>query len=110
MKTCRSVLGVLGMCWVDLANPTHFLPSNSGASGAVCWVCWVYAPARACTRKFHSVLTAAGASFFFYARAKKPNTPNTPSTNRLNVLFLKAFSCVGFVLGWPVLCRVGGAA
>lgn len=110
MTRPKSVSGVLGLCRVDLANPTHFSPSNYGACGAVCWVCRVYAHAGACTGIIHSVLKGVKTSFFFYASTEKANTPNTPNTNKLNTLFLKAFRCVGFVSGWSFLCRVGGAA
>lgn len=107
MTTAKSVLGVLGVCRAGFGYPTQVKASNGAALRAVCWVCWVYG--RVCA---YVMFIAADlrACFFSYARTEKPNKPNTLNTVNVKVLFLKGFSCVGFVLGWPVLCRVGGAA
>jgi hypothetical protein len=107
MTTAKSVLGVLGMCWVGFGYPTQVKASNGAALRAVCWVCWVCARVRACVLFIAVVLSGL---VFSYARAEKPNKPNTLNTNNVKALFLKGFSCVGFVLGWPFLCRVGGVA
>lgn len=104
MRTNKSVLGVLGMCWVDFANPTHTEASNGAALRGVCWVCWVWRRARACAL---NIKQHKGASFFSYARTDKPNTPNTPTTKALKALICKGFKCVGFVSGMAVLCWVG---
>lgn len=104
MRTIKSVLGVLGMCWVDFANPTQIEASNGGALRGVCWVCWVWRRARACALNIHQQKQGM---FFSYARTEKPNTLNTPSTKGLKALIYKGFKCVGFVLGIPVLCWVG---
>ncbi len=107
MTTAKSVLGVLGMCWVGFCNPTQVETSNGAALRAVCWVCWVLRRACACVMFLVWLLALA---FFYYASTEKPNTPNTLNTNTFNALFLKGFMCVGFVLGWAVLCWVGGEA
>lgn len=46
MTATKSVLGVLGACWVDFANLTQIRTSNYAALRGVCWVCWVYGRAR----------------------------------------------------------------
>ena len=95
MNLTKSVLGVLGVCWVGFRYPTQFPAFYFAAFRAVCWVCWVCRRVRAWATLFQSV--AAG--FFSYARTVKPNTPNTPNTFDLKLLNLKGFMCVGFVLG-----------
>lgn len=95
MSPTKSVLGVLGVCWVDFRYPTQFQAFYFAAFRLVCWVCWVWRRARAWATLFESL--AAG--FFSYARTVKPNTPNTPNTKYMKLLNLKAFVCVGFVLG-----------
>lgn len=107
MTTAKSVLGVLGMCRVGFGYPTQVKASNGAALRAVCWVCWVYGRVCACVMFIAADL---GVEFFSYARTEKPNKPNTLNTSNVKALFLKAFSCVGFVLGCPVLCWVGGEA
>lgn len=103
MRTIKSVLGVLGMCWVDFANPTQNEASNGADLRGVCWVCWVWRRARACALNIHR---QNGGLFFSYARTEKPNTPNTLNTECLKALICKGFKCVGFVLGMAVLCWV----
>lgn len=95
MSPTNSVLGVLGVCWVGFQYPTQLQTFYFAAFRLVCWVCWVWRRARAWATLFESM--AAG--FFSYARTVKPNTPNTPNTKYLKLLNLKAFVCVGFVLG-----------
>lgn len=108
MRTSKSVLGVLGMCWVDFANPTHIEASNGAGCSGVCRVCWVWRRARACALNIQQVKGAAlGAEFFSYARHEKPNTPNTLNTEGFKALICKGFECVWFVLGRAVLCWVG---
>jgi hypothetical protein len=60
--------------------------------------------ARARVREFFSALSMAWKNF--YARPKKPNKPNTLNTTVNNSLILLGFVCVGFVLGWLLLCWV----
>jgi len=96
MTTYPSVLGVLGMCWVDSAYSTQQELPISVAPRPLCWVCWVYCRVRACVTLF-TQLTAE--TFFSYARTNKPNQPNTLNTHSYKSLNLKAVSCVGFVLG-----------
>ena len=99
MSTSKSVLGVLGMCGVGFDYSTQFKAPKSVRCSAVCWVCWVWRRARACVAINAPCSTPR---FFSYARTNKPNQPNTLNTNSFNALFLKGFSCVGFVLGWGV--------
>lgn len=110
MSPTKSVLGVLGVCWVDFLYPTQFKAFYFAAFRLVCWVCWVWRRARAWATLFESM----AARFFSYARTVKPNTPNTPNTGYLKLLNLKDFVCVGFVsgiaffvLGWDLSGRVG---
>lgn len=98
MSLTKSVLGVLGMCWVHFRNPTQFLAFYFAALRLLCWVCWVCRRARACASLF-SISALMTLIFFSHARAVKPNTPNTPNTFYLMLLNLKGFRCVGFVLG-----------
>jgi len=95
MNPSKSVLGVLGVCWVGFRYPTQFKAFYSGALRPVCWVCWVWRRARA----WATLLEATTEMFFSYARTIQPNTPNTLNTSYLKPLNLKAFGCVGFVLG-----------
>jgi hypothetical protein len=95
MSPTKSVLGVLGVCWVGFRYPTQFEAFYFAAFRLVCWVCWVWRRARAWATLFESM----AARFFSYARTVKPNTPNTLNTFDLRLLNLKGFSCVGFVLG-----------
>ena len=96
MNTPNSVLGVLGVCRVGFGYPAQFQAFNYAGLRAVCWVCWVWRRVRACVTLF-AAKTEGGN--FSYARAEKPNKPNTPNTDRLKILILKGFICVGFVLG-----------
>lgn len=94
MSPTKSVLGVLGMCWVGFRYPTQFGAFYFAALRLVCWVCWVWHRARAWATLFESM----AARFFSYARTVKPNTPNTLHAFDLKLLNLKGFRCVGFVL------------
>ena len=107
MTTAKSVLGVLGVCWVGFGNPTQVEASNGEALRAVCWVCWVLHRACACVMFLVGLLEAV---FFSYASTEKPNKPKTPNPKTFNAFFLMGFKCVGFVLGWAFLCWVGGEA
>ncbi len=103
MKPRAPVLGVLGLCWVGLSNPTRVEPpyfkvsrtSVLGVSGL-----------RARTRAREMFLPAPRPRKKTYARTKKPNKPNTLNTPIVNSLNLLGFICVGFVLGWVILCWV----
>ena len=96
MNPTKSVLGVLGVCWVGFRYPTQFQAFYFAAFRLVCWVCWVWLRARAWATLFESM----AARFFSYARTVKPNTPNTLNTFDLKILILKGFVCVGFVSGY----------
>jgi hypothetical protein len=96
MSAPKSVLGVLGVCWVGFGYPTQFSAMNYGALRAVCRVCWVWRRVRACVTL---IALKSKDGIFSYARAENPNKPNTLNTNRLKVLILKGFIRVGFVLG-----------
>jgi hypothetical protein len=97
MTTSKSVLGVSGVCWVDFRYPTQIGAFIFGGLRALCRVCWVSLRVRAC-------VTLVGwfpkADYFLHARTEIPNKPNTLNTNRLKLLILKGFVCVGFVSGW----------
>lgn len=95
MNPSKSVLGVLGVCWVVFRYLTQYRAFCSVALRPVCWVCWVWRRARA----WATLLEITAEVFFSYARTVQPNTPNTLNTSILKLLNLKAFSCVGFVLG-----------
>lgn len=98
-----SVLGVLGLCWVGFGKPTHIQVPESVALGV-------------CVLGVLGLRTRARASFFLiagidgeinsYASLKKPNTPNTLNTYFLKALNSLSFKCVGFVLGWLIVCWV----
>ena len=96
MTAPKSVLGVLGVCRVGFRYSTQFQTFIHAAFRLLCWVCWVCRRARA----YVTLIALERRSIFFsYARTVKPNTPNTLNTDVLKLLNLKAFSCVGFVLG-----------
>jgi len=104
MKPKAPVLGMLGLCWVGLCNPTQVEPPNFKAS-------------RTCVLGVLGLRTRARAREIFlsaqrlykktYARTKKPNKPNTLNTPIDKALNLLSFNCVGFVLGCGFLCWVG---
>lgn len=108
MSTPVCVSGVLGWCWVRSGNPTQAQALCWGGPGGPCRVCWVHAGAGVCAGK--PFTEAMDAVFFLYARTETPNKPNTPNTDDLNALIYIGFKCVGFVLGWAVLCWVGAVA
>lgn len=82
MNSTKSVLGVLGMCWVSFRNPTQFLAFYFAALRLLCWVCWVWRRARAWASLF-SMRELMALIFFSHARSVKPNTPNTLNTHAL---------------------------
>lgn len=96
MTTTKSVSGVLGVCRVDIGNPTQVWPFNFAGLRAVCWVCWVLLRVRACVTLF---VGECGAGISSHARTDKHNTPNTPNSKLIKILILKGFICVWFVLG-----------
>ena len=96
MTTSKSVLGVSCMCWVDFRYPTQIGALFFGGLRALCRVCWVSLRVRACVTLDVRFLMA---DYFLHARTEIPNKPNTLNTIRLNLLILKGFVCVGFVLG-----------
>lgn len=96
MSAYPSVLGVLGVCWVDSVYSTQQEPTISVSPRPVCWVCWVCRRVRACVTLITPVTEP---EYFPYARTNKPSQPNTLNTHSYKSLNLKAVSCVGFVLG-----------
>ncbi|WP_459744601.1 hypothetical protein [Pseudomonas sp. 3A(2025)] len=103
MTLTKTVLGVLGLCWVDLANMTHERAAVfAGLRGGVSSVSGLRARARL------SVILLADMKpeKTLHAMPNKPTKPNTLNTNLFKPLILKVCKCVGFVLGWVVLCRV----
>ena len=99
MNSQGFVSGVLGVCWVTFGNSTQVRANKFKGCRALCWVCWVYTRARVCTHIFLALRCSHGNRKNLYARTEKPNKPNTLNTDRLKVLILKGFICVGFVLG-----------
>jgi hypothetical protein len=103
MTPSASVLGVLGLCWVGFGNPTQVKGPNSVVLRAgVLGVLGLRARAR--RRAFFNGDSKAKKNL--YARFDKPNTPNTLNTHSLKALNLLGFKCVGFVLGWLIVCWV----
>lgn len=101
------VLGVLGCVGFGFATPHSGEPATAGLCGR-CAGC-VGFDARAGVHAANRLAASRAALFFSYARAEKPNKPNTPDTDTLKALICKGFECVGFVLGWAFVCRVGFA-
>jgi len=99
MNPSKSVLGVLGLCWVGFNDSTQVCRPFCAGSGALCWVCWVWHRAGACMTLIPPVSNAVKNS---NAMTDKPNQPNTLNTHIYKSLNLKAVSCVGFVLGWVI--------
>lgn len=103
MKPRAPVLGVLGLCWVGLSNPTRIEPPKIKASRTpVLGVLGLRARARA--GDFFHLLRQANKKT--YARTQKPNKPNTLNTPTNKALNSLNFICVGFVLGWLNVCWV----
>lgn len=100
-----SVLGCVGLCRVGFSNPTQAEAARGAGLRALCGVCWVLRRARACVAV--SLVPSDGDANIPYARTEKPNKPNTLNTDALKALICKGFSCVGFVLGWPVCVGLG---
>lgn len=104
MSTAASVLGVLGLCWVGFdRSPQGKVPKSVGCRASVLGVLGLRTRARMRV-SFHQA--NIGHEKNPYARAEKPNTPNTPYTVSVKPLNLLSFECVGFVLGWMILCWV----
>ena len=103
MKPRATVLGVLGLCWVGLSNPTRIEPPKFKASRApVLGVLGLRARARA----GELFLTPQQIKKKTYSRTQKPNKPNTLNTPNSNALNSLVFICVGFVLGCLNVCWV----
>jgi len=103
MSTPKSVWGVLAVCRVVFANPTHDETAKTVAHSALCRVCWVYC--RACAYA-HGFFVGIQSGSFSHTNPEKPNKPNTLNTIQFNCMIYKAFFCVGFVLGMGFLCWV----
>lgn len=103
MTTSRSVLGVLGLCWVEIGKPTHVgAPETVACGEGVLGVLGLRARMRVCV--FSNGVGQRQKKF--YARSEKPNTPNTLNTYLINSLILLNIFCVGFVSGKRNLCWV----
>lgn len=104
MKPRAPVLGVLGLCWVVLSNPTrveapHLKASRTSVLGVL--------GSRTRTRVREIFFFSQWLYKKTYARTKEPNKPNTLNTPSDKALNLLGFNCVGFVLGCCFLCWVG---
>jgi len=107
MSARDCVSGVLGCVGFGFATQHSAEQATAGLCG-VCAGC-VGFDARAGVHAPIRLDVSKAVLFFSYARAEKPNKPNTPDTNALKALICKGFECVGFVLGWAFVCRVGFA-
>ncbi len=98
-----SVLGVLGWCWVGLRKPTQIQTPDS-----VAWRHCVLGVLGSRTHARMRSISTAGIEgrINLYANPDKPNTPNTLNTDASNPLNSLGFVCVGFVLGWLIVCWV----
>lgn len=107
MSARKSVLGVLGVCWVDFATLHSAKPRPARVLDG-CVRCVRFARVRACVRKKNSITLPVDSklSFFSTRGPEKPYTPYTPYTDALKALILKGSECVGFVLGCGILCWV----
>lgn len=103
MTAIVPVLGVLGLCWVSLVNPTHVkAPYCKTSSTPVLGVLGL----RTRTRVRATFNSATKAQKKSYANPQKLNKPNTLNTAIGNQLILLSFNCVGFVLGSVNVCWV----
>lgn len=103
MSAIASVLGVLGLCRVGFGCPTQ----SERPESLVCTL-GVLGVLGLSTRARVRVIfcSAISGRKNIYARTNKPNTPNTLNTDVPNPLNSLGFECVGFVLGWVILCWV----
>lgn len=101
MNAGKSVLGVLGMCWVGLANPTQLKAARAVAwRRAVLGVLGFRARARACVKNMDWLLGCAGAEKMPREALKTRQTQHTPhKMNQFFVFkgFLVCWVCVGLV-------------
>jgi hypothetical protein len=103
MRPRAPVLGVLGLCWVGLSNPTRIEPPKFKTSRApVLGVLGLRTRARA----GELFLMPQQIKKKSYAKTQKPNKPNTLNTLIYKALNLLSFICVGFVLGCLNVCWV----
>ncbi|MCQ2034441.1 hypothetical protein [Stutzerimonas kunmingensis] len=107
MSARDCVSGVLGCVGFGFATQHSAEQATAGLCGG-CAGC-VGFDARAGVHVPVRLADSKAATFFSYARTEKPNKPNTPDTDALKALICKGFECVGFVLGWAFVCRVGFA-
>lgn len=109
MTTSVCVLGVLGLCWDCLDNPTQLeRPESLVCTPGVLGVLGLSTHARACA----IFCSADTERKNLYARTNKPNKPNTLNTPLFNCLILLGFICVEYVLSRRNVCWVlilGGA-
>lgn len=103
MIPSASVLSVLGLCWAGFGKSTHVRTPDSVA-WRVCVLGVLGLRARARRRTFYNDDPEVEKNT--YASPDKPNTPNTLNTGLSNPLNSLSFKCVGFVLGWLIVCWV----
>ncbi len=103
MSTTISVLSVLGLCRVDVQGATHVQGTDlAGLLGAVVGVLGLSSRTRR-RATFGEIHQGQNKS---HTRLKKLNKPNTLNSININALNSLGFSCVGFVLGGWIVCRV----
>ena len=103
MSTTLGVVGVLGLCWVELVVATHCKCAFCAGLRCADWGVLGFA-----SRTRMRVVFRQGnkEKNIPHANPQKLNKPNTLNTEPLNLLKSLVFGCVGFVSGSAVLCRV----
>ena len=94
MNAGKSVLGVLGMCWVCLANPTQLKAARAVAlRGAVLGVLGFRARARACAKNMDGLLGCADAEKMPRETLKTRQTQHTQHRQAQCSVFKGFFVC-----------------
>lgn len=103
MSTTKGVVGVLGLCWVELLGATHYKTAVcAGFRGAVVGVLGLASRTR-----MRDVFRQGNKEENIpHANPQKLNKPNTLNTKLAKLLNSLGFICVGFVSGSAVLCWV----
>lgn len=79
----------------DFSNPTHLQATSHAGFRHVCWVCWVYAPGRACAQKIFFTLLSGYSRKILHA-----TPPKTQHTQHTQHRLTKTFDFIGFCLCW----------
>ncbi|WP_128326210.1 hypothetical protein [Pseudomonas alkylphenolica] len=103
MSATNSVLGVLGLCRVAFRGATHVRAADLGA---LRWSVVGVLGLSSRTRRRATFIGIHQEQNKTHANPKKLNKPNTLNSNRFKALNLLGFTCVGFVLGSWIVCRV----